>query len=234
MRGREGAGAKVASRQSGTRRNQNPHVSMSPLRIQAPLLRSPLAGHLLSLLLVPAHLSCVQLLGGQVEVGGALRPPRRLGGLPLPPRPGFRDPPKCRRSDQWDPLTTRTEEQQRTGGGPCPPLEVWPERGGWPSVRQGGTQTRERAVTPGNFLGFASSRVPPGTNLVPPRGLKQRLFVGGSRQGGASPHSGLSPCRTGSSRAARALVVQWEGTTKGRGPPGASLAPQPKAAPPLF
>lgn len=109
MQGREGAGTEVASRQSGTRRNQNPRVLMSPLRIQAPLVHSPLAGHLLSLLLVPAHFSGVQLLQGQVGV------PQRLGAAPPPPTQASGTLLSAGEATNEDTLTTRTEEQQRAG-----------------------------------------------------------------------------------------------------------------------
>lgn len=173
MQGREGAGTEVASRQSGTRRNQNPRVLMSPLRIQAPLVHSPLAGHLLSLLLVPAHFSGVQLLQGQVGV------PQRLGAAPPPPTQASGTLLSAGEATNEDTLTTRTEEQQRAGE-----AHVLPRKCGLSAGGGGVTQTRERALTPGNFLGFASSRVPPGTNLVPPRGLKQRPLLGGSGRAG--------------------------------------------------
>lgn len=83
--GEGGAGAKVASRQSRTKQNRNPDVFLSHLGIQASRSpEGPLAGHLLALLLVPAHLGRVQLLPGQAEWAG---PCSREGLGPAPPSP---------------------------------------------------------------------------------------------------------------------------------------------------
>lgn len=65
-----GEGMRVASRQSQTK-TKIPSV-LFLLRIQAPPEESPLARHLLPLLLVPANLGSVQLLGVSDGVGEML------------------------------------------------------------------------------------------------------------------------------------------------------------------
>lgn len=126
--GEEGAGTRVASRQSGTRRNQSPRVWTSPLRIQAPAARSPLAGHLLPLPLVPAHFGGVQLLRAR---GGGCPHSRPQGPSEVQEKPPRRTP--CPRRGPQHPRP----KCALSGAGPRCHTGCSPTRESWDSGRPG-------------------------------------------------------------------------------------------------